>query len=463
MCWSSWFPVTSGRRTGHRGPRLRRLPLPALPRRARHTVPPLLRQVERDVRASQELRQAAGSLEPHCRKQLAHGIFPFPSEILPVGLRQRFSSPVLWHNRRPNGLLDGYLFTDGSSSGSGVLRRAGWAVVAGEHQVSRLRGRADRRAARADIARRRGVRCSHGRAYHDGSARAAHRLRWDHRHHQRAKAWASGEKKGRTSGAGCTAPTTRSRRSRSRAMRTEGEVHRQGAPLTCSDGKTISPRKGLTHTQATRCEAGTTRRQQRGHKWACGCQGPGQSAGGSRRWRCQRHVRRPIGFPPTTPSRLSQDSQLDPRSFRRHSLHIGRVLNQGGRTMDRPIVICAKCGAMYWEKGRRAVLELPATSLRLRFSAPQIEVWAVPEQTLPRLESRGRSATYLGRGDDFRGAAGVVRGGFGSNGAWTNNREEAAYKPPCCSAGTETTPWPTTQASVRCSVGARCSLIWVES
>ena len=157
-------------------------------------------------------------------------------------------------------------------------------------------------------------------------------------------------KKGRTSGAGCTAPTTRSRRSRSRAMRTEGEVHRQGAPLTCSDGKTISPRKGLTHTQATRCEAGTTRRQQRGHKWACGCQGPGQSAGGSRRWRCQRHVRRPIGFPPTTPSRLSQDSQRDPRSFRGHSLQIDRVLNQGGRALDRPIVFCTKCGAVYWER-----------------------------------------------------------------------------------------------------------------
>ena len=37
---------------------------------------------------------------------------------------------VLWHTRPPDGLLEGHIFTDGSSLGSGALRRAGWAVVA---------------------------------------------------------------------------------------------------------------------------------------------------------------------------------------------------------------------------------------------------------------------------------------------------------------------------------------------
>ena len=37
---------------------------------------------------------------------------------------------TLWHNRPPDGILEGHIFTDGSSAGSGALRRSGWAVVA---------------------------------------------------------------------------------------------------------------------------------------------------------------------------------------------------------------------------------------------------------------------------------------------------------------------------------------------
>ena len=50
-------------------------------------------QEGRDRRVSQELRQAAGLLEPQQREQLAHGIFPNPSPTLPVGARQN-SCPV---------------------------------------------------------------------------------------------------------------------------------------------------------------------------------------------------------------------------------------------------------------------------------------------------------------------------------------------------------------------------------
>ena len=63
------------------------------------------------------------------REQFAHGIFPDPGAILPTGFPER-ECQVFWHNRPPDGLLEGHIFTDGSSSGSGALRWAGWAVVA---------------------------------------------------------------------------------------------------------------------------------------------------------------------------------------------------------------------------------------------------------------------------------------------------------------------------------------------
>ena len=49
--------------------------------------------------------------------------------ILPAGFPER-QCQVFWHNRPPDGLLEGHIFTDTSSSGCGALRRAGWAVVA---------------------------------------------------------------------------------------------------------------------------------------------------------------------------------------------------------------------------------------------------------------------------------------------------------------------------------------------
>ena len=51
-----------------------------------------------------------------------------------------------------------------------------------------------------------------------------------------------------------------------------------------------------------------------------------------------------------THSSLAQDSQLDPGSFREHSLQIASVLDQGGRAVDRPIVFCTICGPVYWKR-----------------------------------------------------------------------------------------------------------------
>ena len=53
---------------------------------------------------------------------------------------------------------------------------------------------------------------------------------------------------------------------------------------------------------------------------------------------------------PIVPTRFSQDSHLDPRTFRGHSLQLGRVFDSGGRALDRAIIFCAKCGAVYWER-----------------------------------------------------------------------------------------------------------------
>ena len=86
-------------------------------------------QAERDMYVSQEVLVAARSVGSQHREQFAQGNFPDPGAILPTGFPDR-ACQVLWHNQPPDGLLEGHIFTDGSSSGSGALRRAGWAVVA---------------------------------------------------------------------------------------------------------------------------------------------------------------------------------------------------------------------------------------------------------------------------------------------------------------------------------------------
>ena len=118
--------------------RLGRQPLPALSRRPWHHVSPFATSA-RPCRWSGKCvsRRNCGRRLFHSSRNTGnslHTAFSLaPSQILPAGLRQH-SCPVLWHNRHPDGLLEGHIFTNGSSSGSaagsGALRRAGWAVVA---------------------------------------------------------------------------------------------------------------------------------------------------------------------------------------------------------------------------------------------------------------------------------------------------------------------------------------------
>ena len=177
---------------------------------------------ERDMYVSQDLRQAARSLGSRYREQFAHGIFPDPGANLPTGFPER-ACPVLWHNRPPDGILERHIFTDGSSSGSGALRCAGWAVVAVD-DVGNIKAAAYG-AVPSDVLPGQTSRDGEGHAaavagQYIGSAHALHRLR---RHHRNSE-WA---------GTGFWFPTTRSGRSRSRVMR-QRATWRRGALPTCA-------------------------------------------------------------------------------------------------------------------------------------------------------------------------------------------------------------------------------------
>ena len=136
-------------------------------------------QTERDVYVSQEVRVAARALGSQHRELFAHGIFPDPGAILPTGFPER-ECQVYWHNRPPDGLLEGHIFTDGFSSGSGALRRAGWAVVAVD-DAGNLNAAACG-AVPSDVlpGQSARLRCGHGGSVHFGSAYALHRLRRYH-------------------------------------------------------------------------------------------------------------------------------------------------------------------------------------------------------------------------------------------------------------------------------------------
>ena len=120
-CWSSWFHVAFGHGSGYPTSGLGRRPLPALQRRPRHHVPQLLR-VPCLADTARRARLAGGA--PQYREQFAHGIFPSPAAILLAGAL--FCGTI----GSQTGSWRGHIFTEGSSSGSGALRRANWAVVA---------------------------------------------------------------------------------------------------------------------------------------------------------------------------------------------------------------------------------------------------------------------------------------------------------------------------------------------
>ena len=187
---------------------------------------------------------------------------------------------------------------------------------------------------------------------------SAHRLRVHHRDDQEAKAKGPVcHGRGPMSGAGCLAPTTRSRQSRSRATRRRWTC-RRGVPLADVFAKKAAdtPKPPLRVARTVLALALTSLAKQ-ATRWAAEAHvvlhAPGWddtlAAPAPRRRAKVRPGQASRWLQPFTPSRFSQDSQGDPRSFRGHSLHIARVLNQGGRALDRPIVFCARC-SLYLER-----------------------------------------------------------------------------------------------------------------
>ena len=128
-CSSSWSLEASGHRKGWRGSGERSM--------AAANCATMDQAPCSTVATNARLCRQKGICTSHRRcavdsqygEQFAHGIFPDPGAILPTGFPER-QCQVFWHNRPPDGLLERHIFTDGSSCGSGALRRAGWAVVA---------------------------------------------------------------------------------------------------------------------------------------------------------------------------------------------------------------------------------------------------------------------------------------------------------------------------------------------
>ena len=200
-----------------------------------------------------------------------------------------------------------------------------------------------------------------------------------------------------TSGTGVCFPTTRPGRSRSRVMR-QSATRRRGELPTCAKGETTlqtpSPKKEQTHTQA--CLSGCQNRrclclpgqasgtvggrgprlaQVQGverHQGCCatstGTAATSETQAKAAKGDCSTNVGPGVRLAFTTvPSRFSQDSHLDPRTSRGHSLQLGRVFDAGGRASDHAIIFCAKCGAVYWEHAdalRRRCSEFPGAERR---------------------------------------------------------------------------------------------------
>ena len=293
--------------------------------------------------------------------------------ILPTGSLRR-SCPVLWHRRPPDGILEGHIFTDGSSSGSGVLRRAGWAVVAVD-DVGNLK-----QAVPCDVLP--------GQSSRDGEttlvlwqAHVAYRLRRYHRDGQRAKVQSLGCRK---------APSTRLEQATGshdevRAVKVKGHATQRDVEAgrtshlfkrgnDCAD--TFAKKGADTQNSAFRVAktvVACASLAKQAARWAAeahvllrfrGWDDTRAAAPRSRvrppRARLRRKRDKETAAPatgqvsdwlsPIVRSRFSRGSHLDPRTFKGYSLQLGRVFDSVGRALDLAIIFCAKCGAVYWER-----------------------------------------------------------------------------------------------------------------
>ena len=341
-------------------------------------------QAERDMHVSQEVLVAARSVGSQYREQFAHGIFPDPGAILPTGFPER-ACQVLWHNRPPDGLWEGHIFTDGSSSGCGALRRAGWAVVAVDDVVN-LKAAAYG-AVPSDV-----LPGQSARDGEDYAAATAGQFTLDpltlYIDCEGTIATINGPKHKALGAQGPRAHVwirllisydeVKAVKVKGHATERDVEVGRtfhlfkRGNDLA----DTFAKKGADIHKPAFRVAktvVACASLAKQAARWAAEAhvllrfrEWNDTSAAAPRarvrppRARLKRKQEKDNAAPaagqvsdwlsPIFPSRFSQHSHLDPRSFRGHSLQLGRVFDAGGRALDNAIIFCAKCGAVYWER-----------------------------------------------------------------------------------------------------------------
>ena len=310
---------------------------------------PALR-VEKDMRASQELRQAARSLEPKYRKQFARrfrvSLNNPASRVASAFLTSLVEQPT--SRRAPGGGTSSPMDLPRAQGLSGALGCGGRRRL-GEPQVSGLRGSAatccsskhratGRTTQRRWLARSRWIRsrCTSITLVPSQSSEG-----------RRARPWEP-KGKGRMSGA------------------SQGQDHATEADVPLTFSEMSSPRKGLTHTSPFfALHEPLWLSPPWPSKLPLGGLGP---CGAAVAWLGQ-HAAAPRerARPPRTRTKRTQTDALEmsatgsglrlalanqslaflarqstrTKLFQKHSLHLGRVFIQRGRTLDRPIVFSA--------------------------------------------------------------------------------------------------------------------------
>ena len=289
--------------------------------------------------------------------------------ILPTGSLEQ-TWPVLRLNRPLDGIPDGHMFTDGSSSGSGSLRRAGWAAVAVD-ELGNLKATAFE-AVPCDV-----LPEQTSRDGEDYAAGMAGHITVDpltlHMDCEGTIATANGPKH-KALGAGNSRAQVWSRLLAShdevRAVKVKGhatmrdvEAGRSSHLFTRgNDNAVLCAKKGAaTHKPAFRVAktmVACASLAKQAARWAAeahvllrlrGWEGTEAAAQRTRARPVRARPKRQhmaaaapasgqVGdwLSPCIPSRYSQGSHLDPRTFQGHSLQLGRVFDAGGASIGPP-------------------------------------------------------------------------------------------------------------------------------
>ena len=313
----------------------------------------------------------------------------------------------------------------------------------GELQVSGLRGSAKRRAAWADLARWRGLRCCYGS--HHGPAHAAHRLRRNH--------WAKVQGLGSTClEQACWLPTTRSGQSRSRVTPHSATWRLGALPTFLKRGNDFADafaKKGADTQvcfsgcqdscglcflgQASATMGGRGPRLERLH----GCHDKSEDTAPAGEDQAQAQGERGAGFRSGERLAFSRRSvtlfarqSSRPTHVQRAQLAVGASFRSWEQSVAQTRHHLRQIWGSVLGTCGRAVSQPPGASWRAVIAA-QLEVLGVSKQTPSWLDSGGRSTTIPGRGNNAGGTTGILRGGTGSNRGGADRTKEAT----CCPAG----------------------------